>query len=342
MQGLRSRDRLENVRIHSPEVREILLDDARENDTQKLFTKRHTWRRKLEELPEQTEPSCSSPQRPWSTPLASRTSMMSAGSTGSALDQTAKIQNWLCQKAVRHVQEKADPESKETKKMYMGVLNTEKTFVKDVDNYLMNKDFLDLRKKEMLYKKWSEKIWEPIDSSIYKEMKNYPKVDKRKRSIYKEYLRHGNKKGFVFLDTYDTQEYDPMKLVVPRPAPLKIHRNTQEDPTLQQERERNNEDRTTLACQTGEVLPDKAVERHRLPPLPLVPLGRHGTECATWLAMPLHDIESPVRLASRRRMHGVFNDAHYDFSQPFYDPANVRLHQQSLQSSPQSQAAVAS
>lgn len=43
-----------------------------------------------------------------------------------------------------------------------------------------------------------------------------------------------------------------MKLVVPRPAPLKIQMNTTEDPTLQQERERNNEDRTTLACQTGE------------------------------------------------------------------------------------------
>ena len=28
------------------------------------------------------------------------------------------------------LQEKADPESKETKKMYMSVLNTEKTFVK--------------------------------------------------------------------------------------------------------------------------------------------------------------------------------------------------------------------
>ena len=58
----------------------------------------------------------------------------------------------------------------------------------------MNKAFLDLRKKEMLYKKWSEKIWEPIDGSIYQEMKKFPKVDRRKRSMYKEYLRHCNKK----------------------------------------------------------------------------------------------------------------------------------------------------
>lgn len=36
MQSMRARERLENVRIHSPEVREILLDDARDNDTQKL------------------------------------------------------------------------------------------------------------------------------------------------------------------------------------------------------------------------------------------------------------------------------------------------------------------
>ena len=38
MQALRSRDKLESVRIHSPEVREKLLDDARENDTQKLVS----------------------------------------------------------------------------------------------------------------------------------------------------------------------------------------------------------------------------------------------------------------------------------------------------------------
>lgn len=35
--------------------------------------------------------------------------MMSAGSAGSALDQTTKIQNWLCQKAVRHVQVRSRP-----------------------------------------------------------------------------------------------------------------------------------------------------------------------------------------------------------------------------------------
>ena len=43
---------------------------------------------------------------------------------------------------------------------------------------------------------------------------------------------------------------------------------------------------------------DKEIEEMRLPPAPLVPLGRHGTECNTWLRMQLHDIDSGVRKRS--------------------------------------------
>lgn len=43
---------------------------------------------------------------------------------------------------------------------------------------------------------------------------------------------------------------------------------------------------------------DKEIEKKHLPPAPLVPLGRHGTECKTWLRMQLHDIDSGVRMRS--------------------------------------------
>ena len=71
------------------------------------------------------------------------------------------------------------------------------------------------------------------------------------------------------------------------------------DPLLSQARERHKEDRVILRCMTGHTFSDRDLEAIRLPPLPLVPLGRHGTECRTWLEMPMGDIESPVRLASR-------------------------------------------
>lgn len=66
-----------------------------------------------------------------------------------------------------------------------------------------------------------------------------------------------------------------------------------------QGKERTDEDRTILRCNTGITYSDKDIESIKLPPLPLVPLGRHGTENKTWLAMPMHNIESPVRMASR-------------------------------------------
>ena len=71
------------------------------------------------------------------------------------------------------------------------------------------------------------------------------------------------------------------------------------DPLLSQGRERSEEDRIIIRCGTGSTLTDRDIECVRLPPLPLVPLGRHGTECSTWTEMPMGDIESPVRQASR-------------------------------------------
>ncbi len=71
------------------------------------------------------------------------------------------------------------------------------------------------------------------------------------------------------------------------------------DPLLSQERERSSEERLVIQCETGSQLTDRDIAQIRLPPLPLVPLGRHGTEATTWVAMPMGDIESPVRMASR-------------------------------------------
>lgn len=302
------------MRIHSPAVRDDIVKEAHDHHPPTLPTRPLS--RKYEQRKLRIKEELKTETRPWSTPPNLQSfATLSAGSSRSSFDQTSKIQNWLSEKAVRNVQEKADPEAKATKHMYMSVLDTENTFVRDVDNFLLSKAFLDLRKKEMLHKKWSERISEPIEAKIFQEMKkNYPQVDKQKRKLYEQYLKHGNKKGFVFLDTFDTSEYNPLQLVTPRPAPIHIRVRTHSDPLLLQQRVRDVEDQTILGCVTGKTLDARELESHRLPPLPLVPLGRHGTECNTWLAMPLHDIESPVRHMSRRRMHGTFNNEEFDFT----------------------------
>ena len=71
------------------------------------------------------------------------------------------------------------------------------------------------------------------------------------------------------------------------------------DPLLAQERERNREDQVILRCSTGNVYSLSDIEQIKLPTMPLVPLGRHGTNSMTWLEMPLGNIESTPRKASR-------------------------------------------
>ena len=71
-----------------------------------------------------------------------------------------------------------------------------------------------------------------------------------------------------------------------------------DDPLISQGVTRLDEDRTVIKCETGQTLSDKTIEDMHLPPAPLVPLGRHGTECETWLRMQLHDIDSGVRRRS--------------------------------------------
>lgn len=72
------------------------------------------------------------------------------------------------------------------------------------------------------------------------------------------------------------------------------------DPLVHQQHKRNDEDRVVFACDSSRNrLTDRDTEERRLPKKPLVPLGRHATECNTWLDMKLYDIQSDVRLRSQ-------------------------------------------
>lgn len=247
-----------------------------------------------------------------------------------------KLQDWLNEKSIRSVQEKADLEAKKTRKMYSDVLDTENTFVKQLDNMLYYKDMLSLRKRQLLHKKWTKRVYEPIRREIDGQMKspraNYPELCSRKRQLHKEYLEHVNRKGHVFLDTYAPDEYYPLGLHAVRPAPLVAKTGPLRDPLSDQARQRNDEDRDILRCETGSTLADHDLSQIRLPPLPLVPQGRHGTECSGWLGMPMGDIESPIRMASRRRMKGVYNNTKIDFQAWTKPPTTANsLHEEEIQ-----------
>lgn len=234
------------------------------------------------------------------------------------VQQTLKLQDWLNEKSIKSLQEKSDLEAKNTNKMYSAVLDVENTFVKDMDQSIEHQKMLKQRKRELLHKRWTERVFEPIQKQIDAQMcvdnSPYEEMARRKRLLHKEYLEHVNKKGHVFLDTYAPEEYYPMGLQASRPAPLVAVTGSLQDPLLKQERQRNQEDRVMIRCTTGDTVTDRNLPTFRQPSLaPLVPLGRHGTGCNGWLGMPKGDIESPVRMGSRRRMKGVFNDSQIDF-----------------------------
>ncbi|KAJ7385675.1 hypothetical protein OS493_013702 [Desmophyllum pertusum] len=232
-------------------------------------------------------------------------------------DHTFRIQSWLNEKSVRNIQERTDFESRATKNMYTTLLDNENTFVKDVDSFIDHKAALDKRKKQMLFKKWSERVYSPVKEKIDQEMNgpNYRHLDRRKRDIYKKYLDYNNRKGVVFLDVMSPEEYDPLVLNANRPAPLKAITKTLDDPLISQGCTRLDEDRTVVRCITGDTMSDKEIDDMHLPPAPLVPLGRHGTECNTWLRMQLHDIDSGVRKRSGQRMKGIYNDSQLDYEE---------------------------
>lgn len=290
------------LQVHNNDAIEELMIDSQDHITTTMMNRSAVQRRR-------------SSKRPYSTPAGAKpgTGMDSK----SLIGQTLKVQDWLNEKTVKSLQEKSDVESKAARQLYNPLLETESTFVKDLEEYVCHKDVMELRKKEMLHKKWNDRVHEPLRKKIIDVMdgEDWPELDRRKRELHKQYLEFVNEKGYVFLDTMDPREYYAQALNGHRPAPIKVQTQKFRDPLLSQGRERSEEERTIMRCMTGYNYTDKDIDQVKLPPLPLVPLGRHGTDSIKWLQMPLHNIESTPRMASRRRMQGVFNQCNVDFEE---------------------------
>ncbi|XP_052090124.1 protein FAM228B-like isoform X7 [Mytilus californianus] len=290
------------LQVHNNDAIEELMIDSQDHITTTMMNRSAVQRRR-------------SSKRPYSTPAGAKpgTGMDSK----SLIGQTLKVQDWLNEKTVKSLQEKSDVESKAARQLYNPLLETESTFVKDLEEYVCHKDVMELRKKEMLHKKWNDRVHEPLRKKIIDVMDgdDWPELDRRKRELHKQYLEFVNEKGHVFLDTMDPREYYAQALNGHRPAPIKVQTQKFRDPLLSQGRERSEEERTIMRCMTGYNYTDKDIDQVKLPPLPLVPLGRHGTDSIKWLQMPLHNIESTPRMASRRRMQGVFNQCNVDFEE---------------------------
>ncbi|XP_076825891.1 protein FAM228B-like [Clavelina lepadiformis] len=236
--------------------------------------------------------------------------------TSSSLGHTNQIKDWINQKSLQRIRDRHSVETHHTRQLYNRVLSNEENFVKGLEEYLKEQDLLNLRRKELLYKKWHQRVYVPLRKEVERSIESgFDKIDTQRRKEYDQYLDYSNKKGVVFLDVITEKEYNPLTLhSASSPFGLKARTCRLHDPLLVSERRRIAEDKVIIRCETGEVEPDSVVLARRLPPSPLVPLGRHETNCSTWLAMSLIDMESPERNRSRLRITRTSNLANIDFS----------------------------
>lgn len=232
--------------------------------------------------------------------------------TGSIRRRTAN--DWLSPKYFSYIQAVASAESNEADLIAQPLLNTENSFVKELDRYLLHKDVLELRKKELLYKKWSKSVLEPIQQKVedFVESQSAEDIRSRKSMMLAKYLNYCNKKGYVFLEDYSPQEYNPCYPQYHKPHYSKVVTPAVNDPLLLQSRERSQVDGTILRCQTGKLYSARELEELHKPKQPPVPHGRQG-DSIKWIRMPLGFIESSIRQKSRQKMRGNFNYGTLDF-----------------------------
>ncbi|XP_070190061.1 uncharacterized protein [Littorina saxatilis] len=163
-------------------------------------------------------------KRPMSTPNLQTDNTAPGMDAGYLINNTLKMQDWIGKKQATDLQEKSVMENIGVLQLYSPLLDTEKSLVHDLNEYLEHTDLLELRKRELLHKNWNEKVYEPIRRQILAAMngQDWTEKDRRRRELHCQYLEHVNRKGHVFLDTMDKGEYYAQALYCHRPAPITV------------------------------------------------------------------------------------------------------------------------
>lgn len=112
--------------------------------------------------------------------------------------------------SIRRLQAKMETENRETRETMEHLLNTENGFIKELEKVLNQHDAAERRRRELLHKQWTERLWLPLQKHLHQRVSSCGAIDiKRRQSFYSHFLQHCNSKGYVFLDTYNLNEYDP-------------------------------------------------------------------------------------------------------------------------------------
>ncbi|CAL8313737.1 unnamed protein product [Lota lota] len=138
---------------------------------------------------------------------------------------------WLSYPTMRQLQEQLEAENQEVRTIIKPILDAENGLIKDLEGFLCRRDVAELRRRELLHKRWTEHVWLPIQRTVENHVSRRCSHEAdRLRCLNADYMRHCNAMGFVSLDCYDPQEYDPFLLNITRPLHYyKAHCNALSD-----------------------------------------------------------------------------------------------------------------
>lgn len=236
---------------------------------------------------------------PTKSPLAQSCARIEIPEKSHNESEIKQYTDWLSRKYFTHLQAIADLESCEVYDLCQPIHDTHESFVKELDKYLAYKDVLNLRKRELLYKKWNECVYQPMQ---WKLQSILTQSFERRRASILQYLDYCKKKGPVFLENYHKDDFNPFVQHLCKPQTLKPKTSTLNDPLLLQSRSKSEEDNAIQQCHEGTIFSLKESTPFFWPPLPLFPLGRHNIDSIAWLRVPLSYIESDIRRRRRKRM----------------------------------------
>ncbi|XP_009883603.1 PREDICTED: protein FAM228B [Charadrius vociferus] len=243
-------------------------------------------------------------QKPWQR-FSSAPAESGAANTfncGRHLGKKNTTKDWLTQKDFCCAKAAPD-ESQDIIASAQRILDGENYFVREVDRYLRHNDFLNLRKKEILYKKWLEDVSEPLLQKIQNKMdsQSSEEIRKRKEEQHSLYLNYCNKKDYVALEAYDPSEYDPLFLKMCTDC-WKVSIPTLQDPLLKDIQKKFTETGIIKQCETGRPCSTRELNELSKAELPLLPLSRQRMDAVEWLKIPHAYIASEVHQMKRRKV----------------------------------------
>ncbi|XP_023406234.1 protein FAM228B isoform X4 [Loxodonta africana] len=166
------------------------------------------------------------------------------------------------------------------------ILYRENYVIKELDKYVQHHDFLNARRKEILYKRWADHVADPLQKKIIEKVCSYKKIKKRRQEELEGFLKHVNK-----------------KVIIP---PLR-------DPLKKAQYDKDEEKRTLLQCKMYTMKEFKEAEEAKLHSrFPRISNSRHFMTPVEWLKLPTRYIESEFCKRSRLKVKVNANSSSFD------------------------------